>query len=116
LLGCGSYTWRCGETPSSDNNFDKGIILISEVNYLSLQKDLKAVVTGEFFFRNTASGTRITTKSMADYKAIQNVLSQKGFPFFTSYTKGDKPVTAVIRHMLNNTSSLDITVALQKLG
>jgi hypothetical protein len=46
------------------------IILTSEVNLLSPQKDLKAVVTGEFFFRNTASGTRITTKSMADYKTI----------------------------------------------
>jgi hypothetical protein len=55
----------CGETPSSDNNLDKGrplpIVKISVVNLLSLQKDLKAVPTGEFFC-NTASGTRITTK------------------------------------------------------
>jgi hypothetical protein len=49
---------------------------------------LKAVVTGEFFFQNTASGTQITTKSMGDYKTIQNLLSQKGIPFFTFYTKG----------------------------
>jgi hypothetical protein len=71
-----------GETSASDSNLDKGrpppIVLTSEVNLLSLQKDFKTVVTGEFFFRNTASGTRITTKSMADYKAIQNLLSQKG--------------------------------------
>jgi hypothetical protein len=91
----------CDETPSSDNNLEKGrpppIILTSEVNILSLQKDLKAVVTGEFFFRNTAFGTRITNKSMADYKIIQNLLSHKGLPFFTFYTKGDKPVKAVIR-------------------
>jgi hypothetical protein len=59
---------------------------------------LKAVVTGEFFFRITASGPRITTKSMADYKNIQNLLNQKGLPFFTFYTKGDKPMKAVIRH------------------
>jgi hypothetical protein len=72
----------CDETPSSDNNLDKtdhpSIDLTSEVNFLSLQKDLKAVVTGEFFFRNTAYGTRITTTSIADYKTIQNLVSQKG--------------------------------------
>jgi hypothetical protein len=52
---------------------------------------------------------------MADYKAIQNLLSQKGPPFFTFYTKGDKPVKAVKRHLHSNTSSEDITVALQEL-
>jgi hypothetical protein len=55
------------EAPSSEN-IDKGrpppIVLTSETNLLSLQKDLKTVVTGEFI-RNTASGTRITTKNMA---------------------------------------------------
>jgi hypothetical protein len=97
------------ETPSLDNNLQNGtphpIVLTSEVNILSLQKDLKAVVTGEFF-RNIGSGTRITTKSMADYKTIQNVLSQKGLTFFTFNTKGDKPVKAVIRHLPINTSSV----------
>jgi hypothetical protein len=97
----------CDETPYSGNNLEKGrpppIVLTSEVKLLCLQKDLKAVVTGEFFFRNTASGTRITTKNMAGYKTVQNLLSQKGLPFFTFYTKGHKPVKAVIRHLPNNT-------------
>jgi hypothetical protein len=75
---------------------------------------LKLIVTGKFF-RNTASGTRITTKRMVDYKATQNLLVQKGLPF-TFCTKGNKPVKAVIRHLPNNTSSEDITVALQELG
>jgi hypothetical protein len=44
------------------------IVLTSEVNLISLQKDLKAVMTGKFFFRNSASGIRIITKSTADYK------------------------------------------------
>jgi hypothetical protein len=86
----------CDERSSSNDNPDKGrpppLVLSSEANILSLQKDLKTVVTGEFFFRNTASGTRITTKSMADYKATQNLLSQRGLTYFTFYTKGDKPV------------------------
>jgi hypothetical protein len=85
-----------GEKPSSNNNLDKGrtppIILIPDLNFLGLQKDLKAVVTGDIFLRNTASGTPITTRSMADYKAIQNLSNQKGFPLFTYYTKGAKPV------------------------
>jgi hypothetical protein len=110
----------CEETPSSDKNLDKSrptpIVLTSEVNLLSFQKDLEAVETGEFFFRNTASGTQITTKSTADYKTIQKLLSQKGLPFFTFYTKRDKPVRARIRHLPNNTSSEDITVTLQELG
>jgi hypothetical protein len=106
----------CGETPSSDDNLDKGrpipIFLTSEVNCLSLQKDLKAAVTLEFFFRTTVSGTRVTIEIMADYKVIQNLSSQKGLPFVTFYTKGDKPVKAVIRYLTNNTSSEYITVAL----
>jgi hypothetical protein len=40
----------CDETPSLDKNLEKGrpptIVLTSEVNLLSLQKDLKAVGTG----------------------------------------------------------------------
>jgi acyl-CoA synthetase (NDP forming) len=95
---------------------DPPIIVTSQVNILSLQEDLNAVVTWEFFFLNTASGNRITTKSMAGYKTIQNLLSQKGLPFFTFYTKGNKPVKAVMKHLPNNTSSEDITVALQELG
>jgi hypothetical protein len=45
---------------SSSENIDKGrpppIVLTSEANIHSLQKDLETVVRGEFFFRNTASG------------------------------------------------------------
>jgi hypothetical protein len=52
---------------------------------------------------------------MADHKATQNLLSQKGLPFFAFYTEGDKPVKAAIRHLPSNTSSEDITVALQEL-
>jgi hypothetical protein len=110
----------CRETPFSDNSIEKcrppPIVLTSEVNLLSTHKDLKAFVNAKFFFRNTASGTRITTKSMADYKIIQKLLGQKCLPFFTFYIKGDKPVKAVIRHLPNNTSSENISVALQELG
>jgi hypothetical protein len=109
----------CGETPSSDNNLEKGrpplIVLTSEVYLLSLHKDLKPMETVEFF-RNTTAGTRITTKVMADYKAIQNLSRQKDLQFFTFYTKGARAVKSVIRHLPSNTSSEDITVALKELG
>jgi hypothetical protein len=54
-----------------------------------------------------------TTKSMVDYSAIQKFLNKKNH-FFTFYTKADKPVKIVIRHMPGNTSAKDITVALQE--
>jgi hypothetical protein len=53
---------------------------------------------------------------MPDYKTIKKLSSQEDLPFFTFYTKGDKPVKAVIRHLTNNTSSEYITVALQVFG
>jgi hypothetical protein len=68
------------------------------------------------FFRNTATGTQITTKNMDDYRAIQTFLANKGHPYFLFYTKTEKPIKAVIRHLPSNTSSEDITVALQELG
>jgi hypothetical protein len=52
------------------------IVPASEANLRSLQKELKVVVIGEFF-QNIASGNRITTKSMADCRAIQNLVTLK---------------------------------------
>jgi hypothetical protein len=68
---------ECDERSSKDN-LDKGrpppIVLTSEANLLGLQKELKTLVTGEFF-RNTASGTRITARNMTENKAIQNFVT-----------------------------------------
>jgi hypothetical protein len=91
------------------------IILTFEANLISLQRELRSAVTGEFFLRNTATGTWITTKSMMDYNAIQKFLTEKNLHFFTFYTKADKPVKAIIRHFPGNISAVDITVALQKI-
>jgi hypothetical protein len=71
-------------------------------------------MSSEFFFRNNATGTRITAKGMVDYNAIQKLLTKENLHFFTFYTKADKPVKAVIRHLLDNTTADDITVDLQK--
>jgi hypothetical protein len=53
------------ERPSNDIGRPPPIVQTTEANLLSLHKNLKTVVTEEFF-RNTTSGTWITTKSMAD--------------------------------------------------
>jgi hypothetical protein len=47
------------------------------------KRELKSAVTGEFFSRNTATGTRITTESTVDYKAIQEFLTERGLSYFT---------------------------------
>jgi hypothetical protein len=99
-------------------SLDKGrpspIILTAEVNIISLQKQLKGVVNGEFLSRNTATGTG-SQKKMGDSKAIQTFLSYKGHPYFTFCRKSEKPIKVLMRHLQNKNSSEDITVALQEL-
>jgi hypothetical protein len=90
------------------------MILTSEANSSNLQKELKTAVSREFFFRNTATKTWTTTKRMVDYIAIQKILNEKYIHFFTFYTRADKPVTAITRHLPGNISPEDITVTLQE--
>jgi hypothetical protein len=120
MEGAEQYTEGSSSTPQDQEKLDKvrppPIVFTSEANLISLQKELKSVVSREFFFRNTATGTRITTKNLADYKAIQTLLSNQGLNYFTFYIKSDKPIKAVVIHLPTNTSSEDITVALQELG
>jgi hypothetical protein len=76
----------CGETPSSDN-LEKGrpppIVLTSEVNFLSLQKYLKAVVTGEFFQRRKRQ--RMSNQGSS------------GRTFFSKYTTPERSFASALR-------------------
>jgi hypothetical protein len=51
------------KTPGTNESTDKSrpppTVLTSEANIISLQRELKSVVGGEFFLRDTATGTRI---------------------------------------------------------
>jgi hypothetical protein len=96
---------------SPSNGRPHPIVLTSKANKISLQREL-SVVSGEFF-RNTTNDTLITTKNMVNYNTIQKFLTEENLRFFTFFTKADKPVKAVIRHLLGNTSAKDITVTLQ---
>jgi hypothetical protein len=53
---------------------------------------------------------------MLDYNAVQKLFIEKNLHFFTFYTKSDKSVKAVIRHLSGNTSAEAINVVLQEIG
>jgi hypothetical protein len=72
----GNSTERPGTNGSPGKGRTSPVVLTSEANLISLQRELKSVVSGEFLFRNTATGTRITTKSMVDYNAVQKFITE----------------------------------------
>jgi hypothetical protein len=47
-------------------------------------------------FRSTRNGTRIITKTMADFSAFKSYLEKNNLAHFTFYTKSLKPIKAVI--------------------
>jgi hypothetical protein len=91
------------------------IFLTSEDNSISLQRELKSVVTRKFF-RNTGIGTGVTIGIIVDYRAIQNFLPDRSLSFFTCIANEDKPVKSVIRHLIGNSFSSDIIMSLEELG
>jgi hypothetical protein len=86
--------------PGSEENFSKIretnessrkdtptlIILTSEPNLVSLQRELTLAVSGEFFFRSTETGIRITTERVVDNNGIHKFFTEKNLNFFTFYT------------------------------
>jgi vacuolar-type H+-ATPase subunit I/STV1 len=85
------------------------IILTSTTNLLALQKRISKIVTGNFEFRNTRSGTRIVTKEMTDISAIRKYLEQNNLSYFTLFPKSKKPIKAVERYLPANTPAQDIS-------
>jgi hypothetical protein len=61
------------------------IILISAINFIQLQKQLKGLVEGSFKFRNTRNGTIIATKEMANFSAVKDYLNSQNLNYFTFY-------------------------------
>jgi hypothetical protein len=75
----------------------------NKANLIQLQKRLKNVAKEDFEFRNTRSGTRVITRSMADFLAVKSRFEGNNLSFFTFYHKSEKPIKAVIRHLPINT-------------
>jgi hypothetical protein len=53
---------------------------------------------------------------MVVYKSIHRFLTENNLNSFTFYTKADKTVKAVIRHLSGNISAEDIGVAVQEIS
>jgi hypothetical protein len=70
---------------------------------IQLQRHVRDIDKGDFEFRNTRSGTRITTKVMEDFSAIRKYLEGKNVSHFTYFHKSEKRVKAVIRQLPLNT-------------
>jgi hypothetical protein len=49
-----------------------------------------------------------------DYNTIQKLPTEKKLHFFTFYSKVDKPVKAIIRHLPGNISAEDVAVTLHE--
>jgi hypothetical protein len=52
-----------------------------------------------FEFRSTRNGTKVVTKEMANFSAIQSHFKNHNFPYFTFYPKSQKTIKVVIRHL-----------------
>jgi hypothetical protein len=92
------------------------IVITAATNLMQLQKVIKSVVKENFEFRNTRNGTRVITKTLADFAAVKSHLEANKRPYFTFYPKYLKPFKAVIRHLPMNTTAEDISEGLMKLG
>jgi hypothetical protein len=74
------------------------------------------VVEGSFEFGTTRNGTRVLTKSLADFQSVKCFFDRKGLPYFSSFPKSENPFKAVIRHLPINTPAKDISDGLVDLG
>jgi hypothetical protein len=76
-----------------------------------LQKQLKGVVSENFDFRST----RVITRSMADFHFVKPLFDSQNLPYYSFFTKSEKPIKAVIRHLPQNTPAEDISDGLVSL-
>jgi hypothetical protein len=105
-----------GQETTSKARRPAPIVLTSTVNLMSPQKELKVLLKDSFEFRNTKAITGIVSREMADYSAIRHYLDCQHLNYFTFFPKSEKPIKAVIRHLLADTPAEDISNALVDLG
>jgi hypothetical protein len=91
------------------------IVLTSAVSLILLQKQLKSVVSENFEFRRTRNGTRVITRSMADFQSVKSHFDSQNLSCYP-FPKSEKPIKAVIHHLPHNTPAEDISEGLLSLG
>jgi hypothetical protein len=92
------------------------IVITATTNLLPLQKAVKRVVKDNFEFRSTRIGTRVITKTLADFAAVKSHLESQGISYVTFFPKSQKNIKAVIRHLPINCPAQDISEGLTDLG
>jgi hypothetical protein len=70
------------------------IILTSTTNLVQLQKELKIVVKENFEFRSTRNGTRVITRSMADFQSIKYHFEAHNLSYYSFFPKSGRPMKA----------------------
>jgi hypothetical protein len=83
---------------------------------IQLQKQLKIVVKENFNFRSTRNGTRVITRSMADFQSFKSLFDAHNLSYYSFYPKSEKPMKAIIRHLPQKTPAEDISDGLVSLG
>jgi hypothetical protein len=77
------------ESPQEDSAPGKtgrppSILITATTNQLQLQKFVKYMVKENFQFRNTRNGTRVITKTLANFAAVKSYLETHNLQYFTS--------------------------------
>jgi hypothetical protein len=92
------------------------IILTSAVNLILLQKQLKGLVSENSEFRSTRNGTRVISRSLADFQSVKSHFDSQNLSYYSFFPKSEKAIKAVIRHIPHNTPAEDISDHLVSLG
>jgi hypothetical protein len=79
------------------------IVLTSAANLIHLQRQIRGVAKQSFELCSTRYGTRVTTTDMVDYLAVRAYFDSNNLAYYTFHPKSMKPITAVIRHLPQNT-------------
>jgi hypothetical protein len=63
------------------------IVLTFAVNLIQLQKQLKGVVSENIEFRSTRNGTRVITRSMADFQSVKSHFNSQNLSYYSFFPK-----------------------------
>jgi hypothetical protein len=87
------------QAPSSKAGRPPPIVLVSQVNLIQLQGQLKGLLKDNFEFCDTENGTKFITKEIIDFSAIRSHVDSNNLPYFKFYPESQKPIKAAIRHL-----------------
>jgi hypothetical protein len=100
------------KAPAGKAGIPPPIILTTPTNLIQLQKQLKDVVAETFEFRHTRNGTRVLTKSLADFQSVKSYFDQRQLFYFSFFPKSEK----LIKALPINIPAEDISDGLVSLG